>query len=100
MKELSISHLYLEVDGHNLMELDEDVILDAIEVSVSGREYRAFSGVTNRYVLINIDGQLLGAGFHIVDDTLVVRTILTEYQVMENEKRASYMNAWQVLELV
>ena len=100
MKKFQVSNLYLEVDGHNLMELNEDTILDAVEVSTSGREYHAFSGTTNRYVLINIDGQLLGAGFHIVRDTLVVRTILTEYQVMENEKRASYMNAWQVLELV
>ena len=100
MVALNISKLYLEVDGHNLFDLDEDTILDAVEVSTEGRQYRPFSGGINRYALINIDGQLLGAGFHIIDDTLVVRTILTEYQVMENEKRASYMNAWQVLELV
>ena len=99
MKELSISHLYLEVDGHNLFDLDEDTILDAVELSKSGREYRNMNGQLNRYLLINIDGQLLGAGFHILGDTLFVRTILMESQVTENEKRAFYMNAWVELDI-
>jgi len=94
MKELQLSHLYLEVDGHNLYGLDDDTILDAIELAKEGREFTNQSGFLNRYLHIMVDGELLGAGVQIVEDTLVVRTILTEKQVMENEQRSLHRNDW------
>ena len=84
----------LEASTHLLERAEErgyigslDSIYDAVELATRARKFTNLNGETQRYLLVNLGLEVYGVGYIKRGDILVLRTLLSPRQILDNEER-------------